>query len=363
MAEINEKKLNDNVSKKLTVYGFVMTIFIVLSHWTHFYRGMNLGTESAVLDVLDNFYSMLGLLSLASFFLLSGFLFYYGIESYKDLGGKLVRRLISLGIPFAVWNAVYLIYNILYSLYKSEPLPSFKEILLGFSIMPFDAPLWYLLALLVLAALSPIILLLKKHRAIGIAVLAVVFVGCLIFTSRVSLGGYGFWITRLVGYIPLYMLGAVLGMYCGGAVAHEKYHTGTLGIVAAVIFVAGVVYFTFFPQKISPLNTVFYYAMAVTSWLAVPSGAFERFRVRFPVTVSYFVYSMHALLILILNWLVTRKLLVSVDLPIAVDIIIHLALVGVLYLICLGVAYLAKRILPERVYRIFAGGSAGRKLI
>lgn len=363
MTELNKKRLDENVSKKLTVYGFVMTVFIVLSHWTHFYRATDKNSELALFDYLDNFYSMLGLLSLATFFMLSGFLFYYGIESYKDLGGKLVRRLMSLGIPFLAWNAVYLIYNILYALYKSEPMPSFKEIVLGFTIAPFNAPLWYLLALLVLAAFSPIVLLLKNHPRIGTASLTLAFVGCIIFISKVSLSGYGFWIIRLMGYVPIYMLGAVLGMYKGTYIAYEKYHTGRLSVVSAVAVAAILVCFTFFPQRISPVNTVLYYAMAVLSWLAIPASVFKKSKIGFPITVSYFVYSLHALLILILNWLVTRKLLVSVDLPVALDIIIHIALVGVLYLICLGIAFLAKKILPERVYKIFAGGSAGRKLI
>ena len=107
---------------------------------------------------------------------------------------------------------------------------------------------------------------------------------------------------------------------------------------------------------------VFYQLLPILLWIAVPANAFDKAKIPFALTVSPFVYAMHSVLILILNSLWTQKLFGGVDFPFALDILFQLVLCGVLYGICLGVAFLAKKLLPEKIYEIFAGGSAGRKM-
>lgn len=352
--------IGDNFNKKLTLYGFVMTFFIVFSHWTQFFGVTNPGSS---VGVLESLYKTLGLLSLATFFMLSGFLFYRGVETAADLKGKILRRLVSLGIPFLVWNILYLLVDIAYGIYKGNLALTFKDIVLGFTLTPFDGPLWYLLALLLLACLSPAVLLLKKNRTVCIAVVAVVYAACVTVTALVSPVGYAAWFLRLLGYLPLYLVGAAFGMHGTEAVVAESYQRKPVFITAAVLAVAALLYFVFFAFDIAPLNTVIFHSMAVLCWIALPSSVFEGKRVCFPLTVSYFVYAMHSVLIWLLNWAFAIKILRPLELPLGVNAVIQIALIGILYLICLGVAFLLKKILPEKIYRIFAGGSAGRKLV
>ncbi len=357
-------RADDCFNKKLTVYGFVMTIFIVLSHWTHFYHQLNPSSDSRFLEILDNLYGTLGILSIATFFMLAGFTLYRGVTGYGDLGGKLLRRLVSLGIPFLVWNVLYLIYYIAYGIYKGNLSIGIKQILLGFTLDPFNSPLWYVFALLLLACLSFAVILLNRSRVASLAVLVAVFVGSLLLTTFVK--GESFylaWILRLVSYLPVYFLGAHLGMHASSTVESEEYHTRPLSVVSAVLSLAILAYFVLLRLDIAPVNLVLYQCLPVLCWAALPAKRLTRVKLSFPLTVSYFVYALHSLLITVLNWVVVRKLLAGAQLPMVVDVIIHLLLVAVLYFVCLLVAFVAKKLLPQKIYRIFAGGSAGRKLI
>jgi hypothetical protein len=54
--------------------------------------------------------------------------------------------------------------------------------------------------------------------------------------------------------------------------------------------------------------------------------------------------------------------MVGHPLPIWADALVQILLLLVLYLVATLVAFIFKLILPNKVYRIFAGGSAGRKM-
>jgi len=352
------------VRRKLTVFNFIMTAFIVLSHWTHFYRQTNPTSDAWILDFLDGLYVTLGLVSLATFFLAAGFLFYYGVEKESDVVGKMKRRLLYLGVPFAVWNTVYLIYNIAYGIYKDNLSLDFGDIILGFTLNPFATPLWYIFALLLLACTSPVVAMLKRHPRISAALVAVIFVACLIASSLIVSGNfYVVWIKRLLGYIPLYMLGAHLGMHHGKAVMTESYRTRSLTVASLVMIGVILVYLLFFKANVYPVNLVLYQCLPVLIWIAVPASAVGKREAPYFMQVSFFVYGLHYLIITVLNWLFVRVILKNVDLPLIVDLIIHLALIAALYAISLLVAFVAKKILPDKAYRVLAGGTAGRKLI
>lgn len=350
---------------KLTVYTFVMTLFVVMSHWTHYYLTTGLGAGSDAYAYISRLWSLLGSVSLVFFFGMSGFLFMRGVASRADLGGKMLRRLVSLGIPFVAWNLFNLIYNIAYGLYKGSLDIGFTDILYGFSFSPFNSPMWYLLALLLLMCLSPLLLLLKNRPrvtlivALGTIALAYVLY-CLLEPTHWLL----LWLKRLLGYLPVYVVGAALALHSeetvtsGGAYAHSRFVT----VGAAVLSLAMVLLFVLGGEMSIWLKWPVYQLLPVLMWLSVPSKLLEGVRLSLPLTVSPFVYAMHSVLILILNSLWTQKLFGGVDFPLAVDILFHLLLVGVLWAICLGTAFVLKKLLPERIYKIFAGGSAGRKM-
>ena len=366
MTNTNDINASENAfSKKVTLFSFIMTFFVVFSHWTHFYRMTNPTASPVLLDALDSFFSMMGIAALASFFMMSGFMFFRGVEAFSDLKGKMLRRLISLGIPFIFWNFIFLVYELLYGLVKGGVDIDIIDVLFGFSFAPLNAPMWYLLALLVLMCFSPLILMLKKHPRVALICTVAVYAGVYILYFFSEGGNWAYnWVLRLLGYAPIYMLGAVLALCAPTAVTNEqsRRYGGFISAGAGVLSLVIILIVTLGDVNNVKILWFIHQLLPVLLWTALPMSLCSKARISFPLTVAPFVYAMHSLLILILNSLWTQKIFSGVDFPFALDMFFLVILVGILYGVCLGVAFVARKLLPEKIYKIFAGGSAGRKM-
>lgn len=366
MEKVFIPRARDPFDKKITVYGLVMTLMIVLSHWQHFLTATNPGTDSRAVTVINNAYDALGIFAMASFFMFSGFLMYYGINSARDLCGKICRRVISLCIPFVFWNIFALAYEVAYALYKGTftlEIFNIKSIILGFTLNPFNSPMWYVFALIILMCFSPVFILLKNQRGVAAYCFVAVFILSLVVSTMWQGSGVIFqWVRRLLPYMPLYFLGSWMGLHYSDFIVKEKYHWSFTAPIAALTFVGILVYLVFFKQDIKPVNVVLYQSLAPLAWLAIPQAVTNRIRVSFPLTVYPFVYAMHGVLITVIHWLATRVVMAGHPLPMWADALVQLLLVLIIYLISIFVAFIFKLILPNKIYRIFAGGSAGRKM-
>ena len=354
--------INENVNKKITVVNLVLTFFIVFSHWTSFYPLTAFGNPSPVTDVLSEVFEVLGIISIATFFLLAGYLFYRNLDTLEELRGKALRRFLSLGIPFLFWNLIYLLYNIAYGLYKGNLDIKPIEVLLGFTLSPFDSPMWYLLALIVLMGLAPLVMPLKKHPHISAVAVGLVFFTAMLISLLTDDGGIVWsWIRRTISYTPLYFFGAFLGMHADEKVREEKFYNNNYSVFAAVLFVALVATMVVIDVPLA-FKWLFYQLTPILLWVAIPAKMFTRVKLCLALSVSPILYAAHSLGILVLNSIWTQKLFGAVDFPVGVDILFHVLLAGVLYAACLGFAWIIKKLLPEKIYKIFAGGTAGRKM-
>lgn len=359
--EINEERFR----KKITIFTFVLTFFVVLSHWGEYYSNVARGEGVRIVSFMTSLYSLMGSVALVSFFMMSGFLFFSGVESICDLKGKMLRRAISLGIPFIAWNIFNLAFNIAYGLYKGNLNIGLLDIVKGFTISPFNAPMWYLLALLVLMGLSPLMILLKKHPRVALITAIVIFFGTpFLYNAWKTDNIVLLWIKRLLGYFPVYFATSVLAMHKRDAVVRdsEYKHKRVISLGSLIISLAIILVFTLGNIEMTVVRLFTYQILPVLLWLALPSTALDNITIKFPLTMAPFLYGMHIVLKLILNSIWTQKLFLNVNFPLALDILFQLMLLGVMYGVCLGVAYLLKRIMPEKIYKIFAGGSAGRKM-
>ena len=355
-------EIQENVSKKITVLNLVLTFFIVFSHWTSFYPLTAFGNASPVGEALAEIFSVLGIVSIATFFMLSGYLFYRNLDTLEELRSKAARRLLSLGIPFLFWNVIYLIYNIVYGLVKGNLDIKAIDVLLGFTLTPFNSPMWYLLALLVFMCLAPLVMSLKKHPHISGIAVGLVFFSAMLISVLTDEGGIVWnWIRRTISYSPLYFFGAFLGMHADEKVREEKFYNLNYSIFAGVLFVAIIAAMVIIDVPIA-FKWLFYQLTPILLWVAIPAKMFTRVNTCLALSVAPVLYGAHALGILVLNSIWTQKLFKTVDFPTGVDILFQLVLAGVLYLACLVFAWVMKKILPEKIYKIFAGGTAGRKM-
>ena len=347
---------------KLTIYSLALTIFVVLSHWGQYY--VTTASTGAFVDLLSRLWSVLGTTAISFFFLASGFMIMRGVQSMKDVRERLLRRVVCLGVPFLLWNTLMLLYRIAYGLYKGNLSLDLADVLMGYTLTPFNSPTWYLLALLLLSALTPLFLLLKDRGILGALAVALVFVGGYLSTMLWAPSATALvWIWRLISYLPAYVIGAAVSVNSASAVVEEKVrYSRFVRVGAAVLSALLVILCALGTEARITLLYPIYIILPVLLWLAVPAAPCERVRLALPLCVAPIVYVLHTPLILILNSLWTRKLFGGVDFPLVVDLIFHLLLLAILYAVCLGVALLLRWLLPEKIYKIIAGGKSGTKM-
>ena len=359
--EMTDRELRFN--KKLTVYNLVLVAFIVLSHWTSYFA-LTIPT-SAARPYIESFFSVMGSAALVSFFLMSGFVIMRGVHSYRDVGKKALRRLVYLGVPFIFWNLFNLVYNVAYGIYSGALSVTPKALFLGFTISPYNAPTWYLLALILLMAVVPALLLLKNHPRVTAIVTLFVFVGAY-FAYIYWTPDYLFtlWLKKLLGYLPMYLLGAVLAQHAEDAVLKDgEYEKNRLISIMSAVFAALLVILTVVGEVDDiRIKLPVYMMLPIFFWLAIPAPAFEKVRITLPLAIAPMIYGAHSVLILILNSLWTQKIFGGVDLPVALDLIFLVVLLAALYGICLGASYVMKKLLPAKIYGVLFGGTAGRKM-
>ena len=348
--------MSEGLSKKISIYNFIFTMGIVIYHWKNFYISYSSKTN-VFTELMFQWYNLLGSICLGFFFAISAYLFYLGVDSKDTLVKKIKKRLLTLGIPFIVWNILYLGYKLIYSILRGKGIDiSPMDLLKGFTLEPFDGPFWYVFALLLLMAFSPLLLKLRKRPKIFLAMLLGVFFGCCaasqLFNSEKLIFS---WLLRMANYLPLYLLGAYLGACKSDMISDGKYINKWISACAAVLSAVIIVYLVAFDFNIMLLSWILRVILPISLWLSVPDNVFENAKIGFPLKISFFIYAMHSLLIGILNTLFVKVVGYNSISPLPTTAC-HLGLLFVLYLICFSFAYIAKKILPSKLYFALSGG-------
>ena len=344
--------MNERLSKKISIYNFLFTVGIVIYHSKNFYH-LYTSSSSAFFDRMYDLYYSFVYICMGFFFMISAYLFYIGLKSEADVYKKMKKRLFTIGIPFLVWNLLVGAYEILYSIIKGTYDLDIVDYLLGLTIEPFNGPLWYLVALMVLMLIAPLIYKLKEHPNVFLGVLAGVIVLCCAW--RVIFDENDRVVHWFMQYLPLYFIGAYFGLCKSDFVANEKYNYKLVSIVSAVVSVLILVYFVFLDQGWILFGYVLSLILPVTIWLSTYNSMFERFKLGYPVKASFFVYVMHMTLIGIFNTIITKVFGYGSMHPVVV-FLAYFVFVAALYAVCLVFAYVAGKILPEKLYFALSGG-------
>lgn len=210
---------------KLTFLSFWMTLLIVIYHLSpHLLKINNICTV-----YITNFVETFGSISLNYFFAISAYNFFKSSKTYKK---KIQSRIVTLLLPFFLWNTLYIP---LYCFTKG--LPSFVQILKGFSLEPFDGPFWYIFVLYIFFLLSSKIiqkLFDKKYFIIIILCLCILsaYFHMLILTNKLNFL-YDYWLERNIRMLPAYLFGCYYG--------YKKSKIQIENINKRVIFCVGVI--------------------------------------------------------------------------------------------------------------------------
>lgn len=175
------------LSKTITIVRFPLIVAIVLIH-TYISDQPNVGgvimVPSGSLPIFDTWEYILrqciAELAVPTFFLISGFLFFYKTETFTTgtYKYKLRKRFRSLLLPYLIWNLIYMGYVFIVQCFAPSLTSPDRKMIADYSLIdfvdsfwhydgvsyggPIYGPLWFIRDLIVIDVLSPLLFFLIK---------------------------------------------------------------------------------------------------------------------------------------------------------------------------------------------------------
>ena len=194
---------------------FLATVLVVLRHGQNlhlYYENGSVWMPATDANIfIQEFISRFSDLAIPFFFMLSGFLYFLGTETFSQIKEKNIRRIHSLLIPFLLWNILEIIFwgglSFVPALHdqmiKSFGIDwSFLWILKKITIEPMNGPFWYIRTLIIFCALSPAFLIIFRHKLISLMIFGLLMrywmhIDCGIFSTE---GLACFFLGGMIGY-------------------------------------------------------------------------------------------------------------------------------------------------------------------
>lgn len=207
--------MNQEISRRISFLGFVMTCGIVLYHCGPSPAVPSVGLDQVCFDAISNFFTNTATLAMSYFFAVTGYLLFLNL-SLRGWAGKVKRRTFSLLVPYLAWQCLTFAVNLLH--HEAMTKREFLKTTFLLDQWPPDGALWYLYAVFLLALLAPVILLIYERagrcRGFCLTFAAILFFYWLQsadFASAFCQYGY---VNNILRYMPSYLLGAYFGFYC-----------------------------------------------------------------------------------------------------------------------------------------------------
>ena len=286
--------MDKKISNKLYVYSFVMALIIALFHFgaektmcfTMAYKNYE---ELVRVSYWQNFVTGLAGLAVGYFFLSSAFLFYYSVTE-ANMWVKMKKRFAGLLIPYAIWNIIAIVVEVLAGGLKIE-YQGMRWLIEKLFLDPYNGPLWFMIVLVIYLLAAPFMLKLKKYPKVlwiglaGLYVIAFVYCACGIYKLFPL---WPWWVERFVRYVPIYFTGAVVGLLKPEWVLESKLEKKSKWF--AILWIA--MFLVIALSKNSYVTWIFTALSPVVSWLALSKELFKR-NVNEYFKVSFLIYATH----------------------------------------------------------------------
>lgn len=345
--------MNKASSIKISVFSFVCTCVIVAYH-TELNCYKLLSVSASALGTLQELFEYIACIAMSFFFLKSGFLLYRNATG-ANIKDKLKRRLHTLLLPFLIWNIPGFLQDVFSAvILKAETDLSIGNILLKLSLFPYNGPLWYMFAILVLSCLAPMILKLKKRRiafacavggAVALSVLIYGFQGLrFIFDMSDANRTYFVWTERFCRYLPCYIAGALLGMLQDERALQIKTGEKRKFMLVLVSVIISVIWIGFRESLANFYKQLFILIQPILLWLIIDEKTFDVDREPEILKTALLMYVSHYYFLRIVDVLLGSGRLHFIQAPFlynAVVIMLPLIVCAVLCCIC----FILRRIL------------------
>lgn len=352
--------MNEKISKKIMLVNFIMTLSIVLYHCYAWYTKVPMyeSFDKGIFNAFNYVADSMGTVATGVFFLISGFLLYYNCNNSKDIKEKIKKRAKSLIIPFVIWNLfafVYLFFREGFIL----PFENLKDLIIHLTIDPYNIPLWYIFALIVLLIPAMLIIKLKGKKITSLLIYFIICIITLCYCNLESLKAIRiFEIQRIVQYMPLYFLGVFAGMNYSDFVLNEKIYSKKINIISFFILISCAL--IRFSISNSIIKEILITLESIFIWFAIPC-VFNIFNKELSPSIvfkcSFMIYVLHCPFILDMIDKILTPIMLSVECFYPIQIVlIDLIIVSLVWIVSVLITLVLKRILNKKTFNIITGG-------
>lgn len=299
-------------------------------------------------------------LAVPCFFLLSGFLFFNGLQdwSWPEWGRKMRKRVRTLLVPYLLWNVIALLARWIYNNVQAGPVSLLQQIQevggirmfwsvsgalpIGSQAFPVDGPLWFIRDLMLFVVLTPAIhLFLRWTKGYGVLGLCVLFLA----------------VRRVVPEGLLFFVFGAWMQLSGRNLLQTAWPRRYALLAVAVLSMAAVFLLTDVSDYWARFCKLFFLVSGIGSAICLAAWGWEkrtRLSVPFLAGSSFFIFAAHEVLILQNAACPLVASLLPTD-TVWGSILAFFLTPALAVAICLGLLFLLQRFLP-RTAGVLTGG-------
>ncbi len=196
-------------NKHIVLCQYVLTLLIVIRHGRNIEAWNLYDNRAQLAATIQKIYLHMSNIAVPVFFYFSGFLMYLNLEKSNWIT-KIKRRIVSLIIPYVVWNLLCGLFFIIIS-HINIIQKKMNQDVIRFDIQfiynclikcSYNNPLWYLRNIIVLSLLSIIIIYVTKDRREGVLL---ILLATVILNLMYHFDNFG-----IIYWLPEYLLGGYI---------------------------------------------------------------------------------------------------------------------------------------------------------
>lgn len=287
----------------------------------------------------------IGTVCMVFFFFASAFWFYRNLKDNKDVIKKWKKRLKTLLIPFLLWTIIIAIYEVcnfeititagnwFYYLFES----------------PVAGPLWYILGLLILQLFAPLVVLIKKEKKLVTCIFLIIIIYVLLRNFGVIPHLLTFknwwWYNNLIIYLPIYILGAYVGMYYPNLLLDKEYDGKKYSYIGILLMVLSFVFWHYFKDIKVNLTLIYSLIELIGIWfLLKPSLCYKDIPELFKC--NFYIFALHNPILIPKTQIYIVKLFSNVLFSGIGVIVIKILQLLIIILVCTILRFIICKILP-----------------
>lgn len=357
--------LDKRFSTKVIFFNFFYSLIMICYHANAAVQFETVVSSGSLIDSILSWINQMftGQSGTYFFMMLSAFMLYRDLTP-DNAAEKVKRRVHTLLIPWILWNLIGLI--------SYHPFGwSIQTVLLDFMMSRFCVQLWFVQALVLFLIFIPIFTRILRVKVVRKIVVAFVFIfGYLLYTGDLSLQFFVAFtseqfcleIVRMLVHLPVYCLGAYLGLNHADFIMEETYnekHQKIIVIGAIVLIIISYLPTAGFFQVIC-------FMLRPAALWAICSKEMFTFEPKWWMQISFYTYAIHNFIIHFIGEFVRLsgifgKQYASGTISVEFALLWRICVTGITFVLAMLSAAILIKFVP-RFYEMLSGGRVPRNV-